>query len=127
MKKRAFGDSLWLVALFIGCAATAQARVTSVTVAPKSLTGAIACPVQQIFVARITSTAPGKVGFQWTTSDGQHSPLQQAIFDSAGKRPVSYLWMALSTKRHVDGWVRVDVKTPNRMTAQAPVSVSCKP
>jgi hypothetical protein len=117
---------MWLAAALVGGTAVAQAHVTGVTIAPATLSGPIACPVQQIFVGQITSTVAGKVGFQWTTSDGQHSPLQQAIFDSPSVKPVSYLWMALSKKPHIDGWVRLETKTPNRKTALVRVSVSCR-
>ncbi|HXQ16731.1 MAG TPA: hypothetical protein VN814_19120 [Caulobacteraceae bacterium] len=118
----------WLLGAAIAfCGAAAQAHVSSVTVSPASLTGAVACPIQQIFIGQISSTTPGKVAFQWTTSDGQHSPLQAAIFDAAGKRPVSYLWMALSKQRTIDGWVRLDTRSPNHLTAKVRIAATCKP
>ena len=69
-----------LIAAFVACAAAAQAHVTKVTLSPAALSGPVRCPVQQTFIGQITSTRAGQVGFEWTTSDGQHSPLQQAIF-----------------------------------------------
>jgi hypothetical protein len=124
-KDPAFAMSL--AAALVAAPVAASARVTGVSLTPATLSGPIACPLQQIFVAQITSTAPGKVRFQWTTSDGQHSPVQEAVFDSPGTKPVSYLWMALATRPHISGWVRVRTSAPNAVTARAPVSVSCRP
>jgi hypothetical protein len=122
-KRSSAGLSLAL-ALVAGPIAS-QAHVTRVVVAPAALSGPAACPLQQMFIAQITSTVAGKVRFQWTTSDGQHSPVQEAIFDSAGTRPVSYLWLATSTGPAVSGWVRVRTSAPNAVTAVARVSVTC--
>ena len=107
-------------------ASAAVAHVTSVTISPSSLSGPAACPLQQIFIGQITSTEAGQVGFQWTTSDGQHTELQQAVFDSAGTRPVSYLWLAPTSGPTFKGWIKLETHTPNRKVVVAQVSVTCK-
>ncbi|MFI4972997.1 MAG: hypothetical protein ACHP84_00490 [Caulobacterales bacterium] len=120
----------FLLAAFAVCAAAAaEARVTKITIDPATVApkDGVACPLQQIFIGHITSNSGGDIALQWTTSDGQQSPVMHAPFDAAATKPVSYLWLATLKGPRVDGWVRLETKAPNRVRATARVASFCNP
>ena len=89
---------------------SATFAVTSVdlTSTPASYDGA--CPKTFTIEADITTSAAGKVTYQWKRSDGVTSDLKSVTFDSKGTKTVQFDWDLDSTDTH---WVKIYIDTPN--------------
>lgn len=89
---------------------SASFAVTSVDLnsTPASYNGT--CPKTFTIEADITSSAAGKITYQWKRSDGLTSDLKSVTFDSKGTKTVHFDWDLNSTDTH---WVKIYIDTPN--------------
>jgi len=78
------------------------------TSSPSSYTGA--CPKTFTIEAEITSSAAGKVTYQWKRSDGVTMDHKSVTFDSKGTKTVQFDWDLNSSDTH---WVKIYIDTPN--------------
>jgi hypothetical protein len=89
---------------------SAAFAVTSVALksSPSSYDGA--CPKTFTIEADITTSAAGKVTYQWKRSDGITSDVKSVTFDSKGTKTVQFDWELNSSETH---WVKLYIDAPN--------------
>jgi hypothetical protein len=104
--------------------ARAAGRVTAinVTAAPASHTGA--CPMTITFPAKVTMNGPGSVIYKWERSDGATDTLSHPaiVFPAAGTREVTTTWTlgaAIPTFQPFNGWQKLQILRPNKMTSES--------
>jgi len=89
---------------------SASFAVTSVDLSstPASYDGA--CPKNFTIKADITTSAAGKVTYQWKRSDGVTTDLKSVTLDSQGTKTVQFDWDLNSTDTH---WAKIYIDAPN--------------
>ncbi len=103
--------------------------VTSVNLSsdPGSHTSDCAGPISFDITARITSSAAGKVTYQWKNSEGYTSDLYSVKFTNNGTKTVTYNW-TIDTPEEKTYWVKIYIDNPNHQTfGPLNIVVDCTP
>ncbi len=94
---------------------------------PSSSTGDCLAPISFSIDADITSSAAGKVTYQWKNSEGYTSDLLSVKFDDDGTKTVTYDW-TIDTPEEKTYWVKIYIDNPNHQTfGPLNIVVDCTP
>lgn len=104
---------------------SATFAVTSVDLTSNPSSYDDTCPKTFTIEADITTSAAGKVTYQWKRSDGVTSDLKSVTFDSKGTKTVQFDWDLNSSDTH---WVKIYIDAPNHQWfGPIDIPVTCSP